>query len=115
MVLDSLHIAYIRIADDPTDLTAGIGSCKGYSAADIYSIRFDHLEEDFASFERNQNDYNLVIMLASPQGETWRVSDSGISEHYQSIIERIAYKQSTIFSWYGKYQGAAICQQHPYP
>jgi len=96
--LDSLHIAYIRIADDPTDLTAEL--VQRYSAADIYSIRFDHLEEDFASFERIQNDYNLVIMLASPQENLAR-KRYGISENYQSIIERIAYKQSTIFSWYG--------------
>lgn len=73
---------------------------KRYTNADVYSVRLDHLEEDYAAFQRNQDEYSLVILLAEPQSNLPR-KRFGMSEHYQSVIERIGFNQPTIFAWYG--------------
>ena len=96
--MDTLTIALINISDTPSVFQPEW--VQRYTSADIYNIRLNHLEEDYSNFQRKQEQYDLVILLGSPQNSLAR-KRFGISEHYQSIIERISFKQTTIFAWYG--------------
>ena len=96
--LDTLKIALINISENPEAFNSDW--IQRYSSADFFTIRLNHLEEDYSAFQRKQKEYNLVILLGAPETNLQR-KRFGIGEHYQSVIERISIQQPTIFAWYG--------------
>ena len=96
--LDTLKIALITISENLEDFNSEW--IQRYSSADFFTIRLNHLEEDYSAFQRKQKEYNLVILLGAPETNLPR-KRFGIGEHYQSVIERISIQQPTIFGWYG--------------
>lgn len=96
--LDTLDIAIVRIGQKEDKSL--LDHQYRYSDIAIYDLSFENLESDFSRFQKVQDQFNLVIIIANPELESER-KRFGIGEHYQSVIERLAYPQTSIFGWNG--------------
>lgn len=96
--LDTLSMAIVRIGDQPDPNL--VEHHYRYSDIPVFELGFENLESDFSKFQKLQSQYNLVIIIANPELETER-KGFGIGAHYQSVIERLAYPQQSIFVWNG--------------
>jgi len=100
--LDTTKIAVVKIGNEGDVLDPYL--VNRYSPADVFDISFSELEKGYAAFQKRESDYNIVIILANPEAAVNR-KRFGMSEHYQSVIERIGYSQRTILVWNGNPKG----------
>lgn len=96
--LDTMNLALIHLSDQADPKLAML--LERYAPGDVFEIDFEHLEEAYSAFQKVQDQYNLVVIMADPQADLPR-SRTGMSEHYQSVIERIAYGQTSALIWNG--------------
>lgn len=96
--LDTLSVALIRIGPSASPVADTL--VQRYGAADYYDISLEALEEGYSEFQKAQDKYDLAIVLAHPENG-FAKKRFGLGEHYQSVIERIAYSKKTILAWSG--------------
>ncbi|MEZ4722893.1 MAG: serine hydrolase [Flavobacteriales bacterium] len=96
--LDTLNIAVVSISDSGTPQLHEL--FERYSVVTTYDLKLASLEEGLAAFQKQQDEFNLVIILGAPEEDMPR-KRYGLGEHYQSVIERIAFPQRSILVWEG--------------
>jgi beta-N-acetylhexosaminidase len=96
--LNTLKLAVISVSEkNQSDLAWNI---HRYAPADVYTSNFNDLEKTYSELAARINDYNLVIVMTESEGNLNR-KRFGLSEHVQSVIERIAFVTPIILVWNG--------------
>ncbi|MDP4964552.1 MAG: serine hydrolase [Salibacteraceae bacterium] len=96
--LNTLKLAVISVSEkNQSDLAWNI---HRYAPADVYTSNFNDLEKTYSDLAARINDYNLVIVMTESEGNLNR-KRFGLSEHVQSVIERIAFATPIILVWNG--------------
>lgn len=97
--LDTLRLAVVHISSAPEPEMHTM--LERYAPGDVFEVNFESLEEDFGRFEKAQDSYNAVIVIADPESDLPR-KRMGMSEHYQSVLERLVYAQRSVLVWNGQ-------------
>ncbi|MBT4930287.1 MAG: serine hydrolase [Flavobacteriales bacterium] len=99
MRLDTSRIAVIKVGEeDNTDLEYLV---QRYAPAEVFNLEFASLEDDFTEFERRSNEFNLVLLMIDETQEKLARKQFGMTEHAQSVIERVANTVNTVLIWNG--------------
>lgn len=97
--LDTVALAIVKLSDSVNKhLTGLIGR---YAPADVYQLNNLSLERDFQKFEAEAERYNHIIIIGEPTDADLEKRRFGLSEHAQSIIDRIAASHRTTLVWNG--------------
>lgn len=97
--LDTVSFAVVKLSDGFQPNLPNL--VHRYAPADVYQLNYNDLEQGFQAFETGWSKYNHVIVIAEPTEAEIGRNRFGLSEHAQSIIDRIAAEKRTTLVWNG--------------
>lgn len=96
--LDTVKLAVLYISDQDQDKMPWF--IKRYAPADVYTSDFNSLEKTYTDLTEKQSEYNTVIVSIDPETQLDK-SRFGLSEHVQSVLDRLVYSKNVVFCWNG--------------
>lgn len=99
MRLDTSSIALIKIGNEKKNDLKHL--MERYAPAEVFNVNYASLEDDFTNFERRSSEFNLVLLMIDESEEKLPKKRFGLSEHAQSVVERVANSQNTVLVWNG--------------
>ena len=97
--LDTLSIALVKIGGSTN---ASLGNLTHrYAPSEIFQLNYSTLEEDFQKFQEVADNFNLVLIIADPSDDKLSRTRFEMTEHCQSVIDRIASVKTTALVWNG--------------
>ncbi len=106
--LDTLKIAYVKVGET-TPLKADL---ERYAPTDVYHLKPSDLEADYQKLSPQLPYYNLVIVSIDPEKNLQR-KRFGLSEHVQSVADRIANRARTVLVWNGHHKALRFLSSYP--
>lgn len=97
--LDTVKLAVVRLSDSSDRAFPFL--VTRYAPAEIFEMNHANLEEDLETFMTVSDEFDHVIILAEPSSQDISRKRFGLSEHAQSVIERIASQERTSLIWNG--------------
>ncbi|NQV52953.1 MAG: serine hydrolase [Flavobacteriales bacterium] len=97
--LDTLSLAIVKLSDSTNKHLPGL--IGRYAPADVFQLNNMSLEKDFQIFEAKAGRYDHIIIIGEPTNADLDKRRFGLSEHAQSIIDRISTSHRTTLVWNG--------------
>jgi beta-N-acetylhexosaminidase len=96
--LDTIKLAVLSISDNTQNDMPWL--VNRYAPADVYTTDFKTLEKTYSALAEKQANYNLIIVSIDPETNLNK-KRFGLSDHAQSVLDRLVYSKSVIFVWNG--------------
>lgn len=96
--LDTVKLAVLFISENEQQNMPWL--VNRYAPADVYSSDFNNLEKTYTELADKASQYNMVIVAIDTESKL-KKSRFGLSEHVQSVLDRLVYSKSVVFCWNG--------------
>ena len=97
--LDTLKIALIKIGNENNDQLESL--ILRYAPSEVFQLTYANLEADFQRYNEHADEFNLALIIAEPSLEKIERKRFEMSEHCQSIIDRVSAGKTTALVWNG--------------
>lgn len=108
--LDTLNIALVKIGNS-SNLNLN-DLANRYAKTTVFQLNYNTLEADFQNFEQQASEYNLVLIIAEPSNDDVGRKRFEMTEHCQSVIDRIAREKTTALLWNGNAKAMRFLSQN---
>lgn len=108
--LDTQRIALIKIGSTHNEHLQAL--VNRYSPATVFELNYATLEEDFQTYQQQSKNFNMALIIADPNDEEISRKRFEMSEHCESVIERIAQEKTTALVWNGNAKAFRFLSQN---
>lgn len=108
--LDTLKIALVKIGNSTDENLNDLAN--RYARTVVYPFNYNSLEADFQKFQKDANQFNLVLIIADAETNEINRKRFDLSEHCQSVIDRISQQKTTALLWNGNAKALRYLSQN---